>query len=71
MVDLDTPSMHVLNALEDHGLHPLDHQLYDVIDPDALDKLVASTGPDTQITFTVEQYRVTVTGDSQIDIQPM
>ena len=63
--------MRVLNALEDHGLHPLDHQPYDVIDPDALDKLVASTGPDTQITFTVEQYHVTVAGDGQIDIQPM
>lgn len=63
--------MHVLDALEDHGLHPLDHQLYNAIDPDALDKLIASTDPDTQITFTVENYRVTVTGDGTVDVQPI
>lgn len=63
--------MRVLDALEDHGLHPLDHQLYDAIDLDALDKLVASTGPDTRVTFAVDEFEVTVTGDCQIAIRPV
>lgn len=71
MVDPDAPAMRVLDALDDHGLHPLDHQLYDAIDPDALDQLVASTGQDTVIRFTVDVFHVTVTGDGVVDVEPV
>lgn len=46
--------------------------LYEVIDPDALDRLVDSLGDDAdgQVTFTLNGCAVTVTGDGAIAVSP-
>ena len=70
MPSTDTPAMQVVDALHSHDLQLFDFQLYDAIDPDALDRLVASADPDLRVTFTVKGFAVTVTGDGRIDVDP-
>ena len=59
------------------GVEPtaLEPPLYDVVDPDALDRLVESSadGPidaDATITFTYHSYRVNVDGAGTVDVRP-
>lgn len=69
---MPTPSLElirrIVEKLESHGLPRYDYQLYDVIDGEALGQVVASTEPETRIQFYVEELRVTVTGDGNVDV---
>lgn len=40
--------------------------LYDVVDTDALERLVETSGTDTEITFSFEGCRITVFGDGGV-----
>lgn len=42
--------------------------LHDVVDPDALERLVESSGDDVSITFTYRGHRVRVDGDGTVDV---
>ena len=55
---------------EREGIDPveLDDCLYDVVDPDALEKLVTGTGRIHRIEFTYLGYRVVVDGDGNVDV---
>ncbi|QLG62045.1 HalOD1 output domain-containing protein [Halorarum salinum] len=66
-----TPSLthRIVEQLEAQGLDRNDYQLYDVIDSEAVSQVVASTGPETRIQFYIEEFRVTVTGDGDVDVQ--
>ena len=52
------------------GVEPcqLDTRLYDVVDPDALERIVRSGGPDVQVSFRFGAYRVSVFGDGEITV---
>ncbi|WP_251343159.1 HalOD1 output domain-containing protein [Haloplanus halophilus] len=47
-----------------------DRPLFDYVDPDALDALVAGSSPSTTVTFDVEDAAVTVHGDGRILVRP-
>lgn len=53
------------------GVDPLSLQprLYDVVDPDALERLLSSASSEVQITFRFGIYEVTVTGDGSIFVR--
>lgn len=63
------PSIAVVNALAAlKGIEPteLDYTLYHYIQPETLDTLLRSGT--VEVTFTVEQYEVTVSGTSTVQI---
>jgi hypothetical protein len=72
----DTPSTAVIEAIADyHGTDPmgLKEPLYETIDPDALDALIASAEavnghPHVSVEFTYDGCRVTVFGDGSIEV---
>lgn len=51
----------IVDALEDHGLEREMYQLYEYVDPNALENLVKSVDDPFTVTFTVKTVRVTVT----------
>ncbi|MDF9747931.1 HalOD1 output domain-containing protein [Natrinema salsiterrestre] len=53
----------IINALEEQGLDRDEYQLQQVIDVEALERLVDSTGPhtDLEIWFSIGELRVIVT----------
>ena len=71
----ESASMIVVEALaEAKGVCPadMDQPLYDVVDPDALDRLFrgsADNGPDGRVVFTINGYEVTVTSDGEIYVR--
>ncbi|WP_418280282.1 HalOD1 output domain-containing protein [Halorubrum sp. DTA98] len=52
------------------GVDPLqlDTRLYDVIDPDALERTIRNGNADVEISFRFEAYRVSVFGDGGITV---
>ena len=54
------------------GVEPIDLEppLHDVVDPDALDRLIESARTDVSITFTYRGYRVRVDGTGGVDVTP-
>ncbi len=54
----------IVETLEACGLDRGTYQLYDHVDIEALEKLLASTSGDTEVRFTIEGIRVTVTSDA-------
>lgn len=70
--EMDSPSLAVMEALaairhcEPTELEPL----YRAIDPDALDRLVASGTDQLRIGLTVDGFDVVVTGDRRLEITP-
>jgi len=58
----------IVDALEAHGLPRDSYQLYDSVDVDALERLFASCDSDTEVQFTVDDIRLTVT-QNDIDVQ--
>ena len=58
----------IVDALEAHGLPSGSYQLCDSVDVDALEQLLASCDSDTEVQFTVDDLRLTVTQNS-IDVQ--
>ncbi|MCU4754003.1 hypothetical protein OB919_18805 [Halobacteria archaeon AArc-curdl1] len=65
----------VVKVAEKEGVDPLklSPPLYEVIDPDALDQLFASTPTagrkEGQVTFSYNGYEVTVCGDGYVSVQ--
>jgi hypothetical protein len=57
--------LEIINALEEQGLDRDEYQLQRMIDAEALERLVDSTGPQTdtdlEIRFSVSEFRVVVT----------
>ncbi|WP_254526012.1 HalOD1 output domain-containing protein [Natrinema caseinilyticum] len=57
--------LEILNALEEQGLDRDEYQLQRVIDVEALERLIDSTGPQTdtdlEIRFSVGEFRILVT----------
>ncbi|WP_254525970.1 HalOD1 output domain-containing protein [Natrinema caseinilyticum] len=55
--------LEIITALEEQGLDRDEYQLQRMIDAEALERLVDSTGPQTdlEIRFSVEEFRVVVT----------
>lgn len=51
----------------------LEPRLYDVIDPDALERLVSNGNPDNlvRVSFEFGQQLVTITNDSELIVQPL
>ncbi|MDQ2051646.1 HalOD1 output domain-containing protein [Natronolimnohabitans sp. A-GB9] len=64
----------IIETLEACGLDRDDYQLYDTVDPEALEQLLDSSTRDLEVRFTVEGIRIAVTSDG-IDVladeQPM
>lgn len=52
------------------GVDPveLDRQLYDAIDPGALDGLLQSGNEELEVTFAYLDYWITATGDGRVDV---
>lgn len=69
LVPLDSATSRVLEAVAvTSGVDPLElPPLYDVVDPDKLDALVAST-TDGKVSFTYAGYEVTVDGGSGVEV---
>ena len=53
----------IIETLEACGLDRDDYQLYDTVDPEALEQLLASSTDDTEVRLTVEGIRIAVTPD--------
>ncbi|ELZ15691.1 MULTISPECIES: HalOD1 output domain-containing protein [Natrinema] len=53
----------IIETLEVCGLDRDDYQLYDTVDPEALEQLLASSTDDTEVRLTVEGIRIAVTPD--------
>ncbi|MFC4248265.1 HalOD1 output domain-containing protein [Natribaculum luteum] len=53
----------IIETLEACGLDCDDYQLYDTVDPEALEQLLASSTDDTEVRLTVEGIRIAVTSD--------
>jgi len=55
--------LEIITALEEQGLDRDDYQLQQMIDAEALERLVDSTGPQTdlEVRFSVSKFRVVVT----------
>lgn len=72
----DAPSTAVIEATADlHRVDPadLEQPLYEVIDPDALDKLVADTAadngqPSISVQFTYDGCLVNVSSDGSVEV---
>lgn len=63
----------VVNAISSAtGVDPeaFDAQLYDILDPDALDQCLRSGNEDVVVSFTFEGYRVHADGGGSITISP-
>lgn len=76
VADTTPLSMEVIDAIAEHeGIEPveLDTPIYDVIDLDALDALTGNNPETTsiEVSFTYENYEVTVDNDRDIDITPI
>jgi len=65
----------VVAVAERNGVDPLDldERLYDCIDPDALDRLFASAGPDAcgTVQFVMAGCHVTVSGDRLVTVEQL
>jgi hypothetical protein len=57
----------IVETLEVHGLPSDSYQLHDVVDVEALERLLASSSGDVEVRFTVEEIEVVVTKDG-VDI---
>jgi hypothetical protein len=57
----------IVETLEVHGLPSDSYQLHDVVDIEALERLLASSSGDVEVRFTVEGVEVVVTKDG-VDI---
>ena len=57
----------IIETLEACGLDRDDYQLYDTVDPEALEQLLDSSTRDLEVRFTVEGIRIAVTSDG-IDV---
>jgi len=53
----------IIETLEACGLDRDEYQLYDTVDPEALEQLLASSTGDTEVRLTVEGIRIAVTPD--------
>lgn len=65
--------VHALADVMSADVTDVEFTLYDVIDPDALDRLFARStddAPPSHLAFTVENYQVTVYSDGEIVITP-
>lgn len=60
----------IVTELKQNGLGHYDYRLYDILDPDALEELVASADPSIRICFEVREFGVTVFGNGVVDVQP-
>ncbi|MFB6202232.1 MAG: HalOD1 output domain-containing protein [Halorhabdus sp.] len=70
-MDTEPASSRVINAVAqkvDVAPEDLSPPLYDAIDPDALDALVASSSTDLRVTFEYHGYEVRVTGDGGVSV---
>jgi hypothetical protein len=54
-------------ALEGTEPHKTSFQLHEYVDGEALDSLLASSSTELEVTFTVEDYRVTVDSTGSVD----
>jgi hypothetical protein len=73
--DLSTTVVHALAEAMGVDVTATEFRLYDVVDPDALDRLVGrrerrGSGPGGHVAFQVEGYRVTVYSDGRIVVTP-
>lgn len=62
----------IVEAIADkEGLDPVEltPPLYEVIDPDALERIFADTSTVGSVTFTYENYEVTVRSDDHISVE--
>ena len=53
----------IIETLEACGIDRDDYQLYDIVDPEALDQLLDSSTRDLEVRFTVGGIRIAVTSD--------
>ena len=63
--------LEIITALEEQGLDRDEYQLQQVIDAEALERLVDSTGPQTdlEIRYSVSEFREVVTSSSVVTVK--
>lgn len=60
----------LLASLEGVQPHETSFQLNDYVDGEALDRLLSSANSAVEVSFTIEEYRVTVDSDGNVTCQP-
>ena len=63
--------LEIITALEEQGLDRDKYQLQRMIDAEALERLVDSTGPQTdlEVRFSVSEFRVVVTPSDEVTVK--
>lgn len=62
------PTVRIVERMEDYGLDPCGWCLYECIDPQALDLVVATGDPNIEISFEIRDHRVTLWGDGRLEV---
>lgn len=64
MTDSSRPLlMDIVAVLERHGLSPDDYRLADEIDPEAIERVIDSGGPETEVRTSIRGVPLVVTPD--------